>query len=265
MKIKFITSAIASLAVSLAVSGSAQAAMIAGWDFSQYIGSGELSVDGASYTNVLSANYSNLLLAPGAGPSSAAFGTLFFDGQFGSANVDPSSGTAQLTPASGSLSSNVNAPATAPGLLGFGSLNELAFAGQPYQVDLSLQVQAPVSFVFAAYLDTVPGLGSDWSISFGGQTLTGSSVVVIDYSTNGTSFTNAGQRTLNTLDTLFTVSLAGLPTDAAYVRLTVDTAGSQGSRIDNVALNATVPEPGAAVLLGAALAVFSVVGRRRKA
>lgn len=268
MKIKFITSALTSLLVSLAISGPAQAAMVAGWDFSQYFTSGELSTDAATYTNVLDANYSNLVPAPGLGPNAGQFGTLFFDGQYGSTNVDPSSPTAQLTPSSGSLTQNINAPVTSAGFLSFDALTSLDNAGQEYQNELALQVQSPVSFVFAAYLASVPGLGSDWSLSFAGQTLTGSSVVIVDFSTNGQDYTNAGQRSLNTVDSLFTVALTGLPANAAFVRFTVDTAGSQGTRIDNVALSANVipvPEPGAAVLLGAALAAFGLIGRRRTA
>jgi hypothetical protein len=241
--------------------------MIAGWDFSQYFGSGELSIDGASYSDTLDANYSNLLLAPGAGPTAASFGTLFFNGEYGSTDVAEDSASAQVTPASGSLNSNLTAPQTAAGYVPFNSFTTLDAAGQEFEENLSFQIQNTVSFVFAAYLDSIPGLVGDWSLSFGGQTLTGSSIVDIAFSTNGTSFTSAGQRTLNTLDTLFTVSLAGLPSDTAFVRMSVNTVGSQGSRIDNVAINGTVvvPEPATVVLLGAALAAVALIGRSRSA
>lgn len=260
--------AVASLIASLAFSGPAQAVMIAGWDFSQYFGSGELSIDAATYTDTLDANYSNLLLAPGAGPSAAPFGTLFFNGEYGSTNVDESSATAELTPASGSLNSNLTAPQTSVGYVPFNSFTTLDAAGQEFEENLLLQIQNTVSFVFAAYLDVIPGLVGDWSLSFGGQTLTGTSIVDIAFSTNGTTFSSAGQRTLNTLDTLYTISLEGLPSDTAFVRMTVNTAGSTGSRIDNVAFNGTVvpvPLPGTAILLGTALAAFAAVGRRRSA
>src|SRR5262245_23655043 len=105
MKTRNLTTAIAALAVLLA-SGSANAALIAGWDFSQFFSSGELYIsEGGTegYTDVLPANYSNLLLTPGAGPAAATHGTLFFNGQHGSTDIQPDSPTAQLTPASGSL------------------------------------------------------------------------------------------------------------------------------------------------------------------
>ncbi len=265
MKIKFLTTALGSLALSVALTGSAQAAMIAGWDFSQYFATGELSVDGADYTNVLTANYSNLDPTFGAGSASAAFGTLYFNGSFGSTNVNPGSASSQVTPTTGSLASNVNAPVTGPGLVPFDSYTVLQDEGQIYANDLSLQIRSAVSFVFAAYTDTIPGLGSDWSVSFGGQTDSGSSTVAVAYSADGVNYTSAGSRTLTAIDTLFTLNLSSLPSDAAFVRFTVDPTGAN-TRIDNLAISGNivppVPEPATAVLLGASLAAFAAFRRR---
>jgi hypothetical protein len=266
MKTRSFLSALAALATTFAVSGSAHAVMIAGWDFSQYFTSGELSIDAATYTDTLDANYSNLLGAPGAGPAASSYGTFFYNGEYGSTDVVEDSPTALITPASGSLNSNITAPQTGVGFVPFNSFTTLDAAGQEFEENLSLQIQNNVSFVFAAYLDTIPGLVSDWSLSFGGQTLSGTSIVDIAFSTNGTTFTSAGSRTLNTLDTLYTITLAGLPSDTAFVRLSVNTAGGVGSRIDNVSINGTVvpvPLPSVAILLGTALAAFATVGRRK--
>ena len=60
MKTRSFVNSLAAIAAAALVSGSAQAAMIAGWDFSQYAGDGLLSVDGASFTTTLPANYSSL-------------------------------------------------------------------------------------------------------------------------------------------------------------------------------------------------------------
>jgi len=262
---KLLKTTLCSLALSVGITGSAQAVMVAGWDFSQYAGDGLFSIDGAEFTNVLSANYSNLDPTFGAGAESAAFGTLFFNGTFGSTNVDPST-TSTLNPTSPSLVSNVNAPVAGGGPVPFDSYTVLLDEGQVFATDLSFQIQSVVSFVFAAYTNTIPGLGSDWSVSFGGQTGSGTSTVGIDFSTDGITYVNIGSRTLTNVDSAFTMSLAALPSEAAYVRFNVNPTGI-GTRIDNLAINGTivppVPLPGTAVLLGTALAAFAAFGRRR--
>src|SRR5262245_9809707 len=60
-----------------------QANIVAGWDFSQYGGTGSL----APLTNTLPANYSDLDPSFNAGSGSASHGTLFFDGSKGSSNT----------------------------------------------------------------------------------------------------------------------------------------------------------------------------------
>ena len=266
MKTKVLLSLIASLALSASISTTAQAVMIAGWDFSQYYGPGELSIDGATYTNVLSGNYSNLDLTFGAGAESAGFGTLFFNGQHGSTFVDPTSATSQLTPTSGSLASNINAP-VAPqgtGLNPFDSLQILQAEGQTFANELSLKAASAVNFVFGAYLNTVPGLGSNWAVSFGGQTSSGTSVVLIDFSTDGINFTNIGSKTLTNVDTQFTLNVASVVLSrTGYVRFGVTPTGAD-TRFDNVAINGTVvvPEPGTIALLGFVLAALGLLRRR---
>jgi hypothetical protein len=265
MKKKLLTTALGTFALSVAITGSAQAAMIAGWDFSQYFGSGLLSVDGETFTNVLDANYSNLDATFGAGPDSATFGKLYFDGSFGSTDVDPESATSQVVPASLSLASNINAPVAGGGPVPFDSNTVLLDQGQTFYNELQLQIQSTVSFVFAAYTTSIPGLGSNWSLSFGGQTDSGTSTVGIEFSTDGITYVPFGSQTLNSVDTQFAVVLGALPADAAYVRFNVNATGV-GTRIDNVALNGTivppVPEPATVVLLGLGLASFAALRRR---
>ncbi len=265
MKTTFLKSTLGSLVLFAALTGSAQAAMIAGWDFSQYFGDGELSVDGVGYTNVLDANYSTLDPTFGAGAESAAFGTLFFDGAHGSTNVIPDSANPQIEPTSLSLNSNINAPVTAGGAVPFDSLTVLTDEGQVFASELQLQLRSAVSFVFAAYTNTIPGLGSDWSISFGGQTDSGTSSIGIEFSTDGIVYVPFGTQNLTSVDTLFTINLGSAASEAAYVRFNVNPTGSN-TRIDNVAINATVvpvPLPGTAILLGTSLVLFSALGRRK--
>jgi hypothetical protein len=105
-----IASTILSIAVSASIAGSAQAYLVAGWDFSQYFNDGLLSIDGATYQNTLSANYSDLDPTFGAGAESAAFGTLYFNGSFGSTSVSPTGNlTEEFLPTAGSLTSNLDA------------------------------------------------------------------------------------------------------------------------------------------------------------
>lgn len=265
MTTKLLKTTLGTLALSVAVTSSAQAAMIAGWDFSQYAADGELSVDGATYTNVLSANYSNLDPTFGAGAESAAFGTLYFDGSFGSTNVIPDAADSQVDPTSLSLVSNIDAPVAGGGVNPFDSHTILIDEGQAFASFYQLQVRSAVSFVFAAYTNTIPGLGSDWSISFGGQTDSGVSTIGIEFSTDGITYVPFGSQQIGSVDTQFSVALGDLPSEAAFVRFNVDPTGSN-TRIDNVALNGTivppVPEPATAVLIGMGLAAFATLRRR---
>src|SRR5262245_26997077 len=61
--------------------------LVGGWDFSQYRADNTLD-SGAGADDVLPANYSSFDAPSGAGAGSAAFGTMFIDGSFGSTNVD---------------------------------------------------------------------------------------------------------------------------------------------------------------------------------
>jgi hypothetical protein len=255
---------IASLAAS-AVAGSAQATMIAGWDFSQYFGDGLLSVDGATFTDTLDANYSDLDPTNNAGAESAAFGTLYLNGQFGSTAVPVGSGTEQILPADlpGSLVSNLNAPLGGAGQP-FDSLTILASEGQPFTNTLAMIANAALSIVFEADLTSVAPFGTDWSISFGGKTSSGGSSVGVEFSTDGVAYSPFGAVNLTTTDTLFSVNLGAAGTDRAFVRLSFNPAGNQQPIIDNVAVNATlVPEPTTALLCSLGLIGLAISGRRR--
>ena len=84
-----IASTILSMAVSASMASSSQAFLAAGWDFSQYAGDGLLSLDFVTFTTTLSANYSDLDPTFGAGAESAAFGTFYLNGSFGSSSITP--------------------------------------------------------------------------------------------------------------------------------------------------------------------------------
>jgi hypothetical protein len=240
----------------LASASSAHAALIAGWDFSQYVGSGFLSTDGSAPTNTLDANYSALDPSFGAGAESAAFGRM-------TALFTPSgSPTDALIPVANSLTSNITAPAPRPQ---FDSHSILSNEGQQETQFLSLQANQSVSIVFEADLSTVSESGKDWVLTLGAKTRQGVSAgsIQIEFSADGTAYASVGSFALNGTDTLFSQALASGTSDRAFVRLTL----SNGSIIDNVAILGTlaVPEPSIAALLAGGLLGLLRFGRRRSA
>jgi hypothetical protein len=243
------------------VSAPAQATMVAGWDFSQYLSDSVLSVDGAVYTDTLSANYSNLDPTFGAGAESTPFGTLFLDGSFGSTNVGAGSGTEAFVPTAGSLISNIDAPGAIP----FDSLTVLVDEGQLFANFLGMTARDVMSVVFKADLNSQPLNGSDWTLSFAGKTFEGTSTVGIEFSTDGVSYAPFGSVNLDTNDKPFSVNLGTGLSQEAFVRLVFNPANGQPI-LDNVAIGGTlsaIPEPGTALLLVSGLAGLHVFGRRR--
>lgn len=260
---KLIRSATAAAAL-FGLAASADAAVIAGWDFSQYeTGGGALAVDGNStLANTLFANYSNLDPTGNAGAESAQYGQMYVNGQFGSTNVT-SAFSGALLPIAGSLSSNTTAIGPNP----FNSLSVLTFEGQTFAEDLRMKTFAPsTSVVFAA--DAGAGKTvSGWSLSFATQ-LEGvtSGQVVVEFSSDGTSFASIGSPlAITATDAQQVVSLGAGSNQRAFVRLTF----TNGATFDNVALSGVisnvVPEPMTASLLAAGLGGLALLGRRRRA
>ena len=249
----------------------AHAYMVAGWDFSQYLAAGLLTTDGTNPATTLPANYSNLDPTFHAGAESAAFGTLYYDGQFGSSAVAvDGSGTEKVVPSAGSLTSNLNVPVDAAGdspvsavSVPFDSFSVLIAEGQQFAnlLGMTAQIQGAVSLVFMADLGPASQTGSDWRVSFGGQTLNGTSVVGIDFSTDGANYTNAGSVTLDTTDSRYELALSQTESETAFVRFNFNPAAGTFPIVDNVAV--TLPEPGAGAQLLAALAGLGACASRR--
>jgi hypothetical protein len=266
MKLRLLTS-LTPLALAALVGSAANATMIAGWDFSQYFDVGALSTDGADFTDTLDANYADPPLDPnGAGAESAAFGTMYLNGAFGSDDLGPllGSGLEPFVPTAatgGSLSSNLTAPAGPD----FDSLTVLIDEGQSFANPLAMIASASVVVVFEADLTSVPLIGSDWSISFGARTFAGTSSIGIAFSSDGVNFTPFGSVNLTTTDTPFSVALGAATTDTAYVRLSFDPSGVNQPIIDNLAIHGTltVPEPSTALLGSLGLLGLALAGRRR--
>jgi hypothetical protein len=277
----------------LALAAGAQATMVAGWDFSQYRGPGLLSTDGATYSNTLDANYSDLDPTSGAGAESSLFGTLYFDGSFGSSSVPAGPTTTTLVPTAGSMACD-RAPAgpglgaggcTIPNVEGpvrsnlgsFGKHTVLLAEGQTYAQRLGLAANSNASVVFEADLSGLGLVGGPWTLTLGGRTASGggsdggelscapacSSTVTVDFSTDGSSYTSVDSLVLTPDDEEFTVALTGPyeGADTGYVRLNFSPSGTQPV-IDNVAVDVRfLPEPGAS--LGLVMGAASLLVLRR--
>jgi hypothetical protein len=254
------------LALSICTAGGANAALVAGWDFSQYVsGGGFLSTDGSTLQNTLGANYASLDPDFNAGPESAAFGTLYLNGQFGSTDIVPvGNGTEAFLPIAGSLASNLTA--AVPN--NFDSFDILRAEGQPFQEALRMRAFAPLQVVFQATLGTVPEHGDDWVLSFGAQTLSGSASVNVEFSLDGAAWVSLSPVGLTDVDTRYEIALRNpgggpISSDAMFVRLGFGDTGN--ATIDNVALSANlVPEPVAGLLLASGMTGLGLFGRRRR-
>jgi len=231
---------LAVLLASMLGAGTAHSATVAGWDFSQWMLPGTLSVNGTSLTNVLAANYSNLDPTNNAGIESAAFGTLYFNGQFGSMPVPPvGDGTEIFQPTSPSLGSNLDAPVLGLGTNPFDSLTILASEGQPFQQLLSMGAIGNAQVVFSADLRSVSRTGSAWLVTFAAQSTT-NSTLSIDFSTDGSAFASAGSVNLTPAHTRYEVTLPAANSDRAFVRFRFAPSGGTTQLIDNVAIEATL-------------------------
>jgi hypothetical protein len=231
-KLLSIVSTIACLAASALLALPARAATIAGWDFSQWAGDNALITNRMTFAfeDTLDANYSSADPTFNAGAESAAFGTLYFDGQFGSTNVDEAAPFPAFAPTAGSLSSNLDGPVQGPGDNPFDSHTILQSEGQDFTNLLGMTAAAPLSVVFEADL-----YASGRSVTFGGKTFSGASTLGIEFSKDGSTYTNVGTANLTTTDTPFAVPLKPLASSRAFVRFSFDATAGQPI-IDNVAI-----------------------------
>ena len=251
-----------STVLSAAVAGTAGADAVAGWDFSQFFSDSVLSTDGSTYTASLPANYSSLDVSNNAGAEAASFGTAWFDGSNGSTPVAAGSGSEAFIPTAGSLRSNLGGAASGFGTNSFDAHSVLRAEGQAFTELLAMTAPGAVSVVFGADLSSAGETGSNWQVSFGGKTISGTSTVQVEFSTDGSSYTSFGSVGLDDSDTAYTVALDTVASDTAYVRLSLDPSSGQPI-IDNVAILATpVPEPGAVAMLLAGMAALWVLPRR---
>jgi hypothetical protein len=239
--------AIAALSVPVLVSAPARSELVAGWDFSQYLGSGTLVIDDGSlfdFVTTLSANYSTLDSTFNAGAESAAFGTMYIDGQFGSTAVaagDPFEAfSPYAVPGTGSLLSNIDAPVFGFGDNEFDAHQLLQLEGQVNAQFLAMTALGDADVVFRADRGSPPPGGWKWILSFGANTQNGTSTVGIEFSTSGSGYTNVGFADLTTTDSRYELDLGPATEQTAFVRLSFQPELPNAPVLDNVAIS--VPE-----------------------
>ena len=266
MMLSRLTAFCASLTLTVFLAGSAHAVGVIGWDFSQYVGSGFLSTDGATFTDTLSGNYSNLDPTGNAGAEAATYGTLYMDGSFGSTDVDEASPTAAVTPLTGSLDSNIEF-SDVPGTNPFDSSTIVLNEGQTFSNELSLTMRDTVSLVFEADLTSLPDLAAAWTLEFGAKTFLDTGSIDIEFSVDGANYVSVGTVDVDEVDTEYLVDLRLAPSDRGFVRMNFDAPVDEKSGqviLDNVTINAEfgapkVPSVGAVGIM-ALVALLSAAG-----
>ena len=219
---------------SFVAAGSAQAAplLVAGWDFSQSQ-PGYISVDGgATETNQLKSNYSDLdannaqlgttvigNIGLGVG---ADKGTMYVDGQYGSFALPLDYNGPVITNVP---NINLNQYAVNGGAIPMGSgaagVN-LVFevpSGQDAANELGLGAVTNTAgggildVVFGADLSALNLLGSAWQVAFAGKTVTGASSLPVEFSSDGVNYTPIGSASLSTTAAAFSFLAPALASD----------------------------------------------------
>ena len=260
--------AIASALGVLCVAASAQAVVIAGWDFSQH----QLPASAGGGGSPLPANYASLD-PNGAGAESAMYGEATYDdsvllpnaGIGGNCERTGSQGT------EGCATPNVDGPIRSNrsegfelGKSSFDAFSTLRDEGQAYATRYGMTATGTTDLVLKARSGHNGG-ASNWVVSFGGRMLTGpASTVDVAFSSDGVSYTNYGPVNLTVDDERYEVVLDPAAHQVGYVRLTLDASAGQ-PLIDNVAVEATpIPEPAATAQLLAGVACLAGLYLRRR-
>lgn len=234
-------------ALLLAACGShaADLSLVAGWDFSQYPLSGANTIDLATFTGSVNANYSDFN-NPTADVS-PFYGTLYYDGQFGStavayADFNP---LAAVQPVSGSLLSARKQLADGLELSSISNKTLLLDSGQQEWSISQLLLRADVSIVLMA--DARLPAGS-WTILFAAQDNDDGVQLTWEVSTDGAAYTPVvGTTEVTTSDQAYSVTFPQLQgASKVFIRATFTGVSGQLGKfmtLDNVGIRADLDPP----------------------
>jgi hypothetical protein len=266
MKTRLLT--IASAVGALCLAASAQAVVIAGWDFSQH----RLPASAVGGGSPLPANYASLD-PNGAGAQAGVIGSATYNASvllptagigFNCDRTGPQGTEGCATPnTNGPVRSN-RSDAFDLGRPSFDAFSILKAEGQAFTNRYGMTATGPVDLIVGANAGYTGGAGN-WRVSFGAQMLTGTaSTVNVAFSPDGVSFTSFGSVNIGVDDERFSVPLAAAASPRGFVRLSLNAAGGQPV-IDNVAIEAIpVPEPGAVAMLVSGVACLLGLARLRR-
>lgn len=267
--VKQITLAAAAIALGTSAYGQQ---LIAGWDFSAYVGSTFNSIDGVTLSGNLPSNFSDFNdPSPNA---NTTFGTLYYDGQFGSDSISTPTSTPaddEVLPITGNLTS---VQVQAADGLGFNiSGPTLQAFGQAFDNVLSLGIENSFSGNSITFFATTTGSAfvgaNDWELNFASKTESSTATINWEYSTDGVNFSNVGitggTSNITTTDTGFNVDFGALLDGADDVYIRATSTNTTRILLDNVGITATptmVPEPSA---FAGILGLVALVAARRRA
>jgi hypothetical protein len=247
---------------------------IAGWDINNYSGAFGYDSTFAAPLNTLDANYSEFD-PNGLGAESAAFGTLYADGSFGSTVLE--TGDFQERPG---LFQVQGSPAADLSGNQIARTNSIFFGGGNDNTQLAEgQTTASPGMYFmddgaAFVLEITPGaVTTDWQLVFGAAAASdpgnfgGSAEVTIEFSTDGVSFSTIDTISV-TSDARYESSIVQQASSTGYFRVSGDgleNQGAEGVFIDNLEAVGVVPEPSTyAAIFGAVALGLAAVRRRMK-
>jgi hypothetical protein len=255
------------LGASSIATASAQS-LFAGWDFSQFSGSGFNSTNGTDFTGEgnVQANYSDFL-SPSPDIAASSFGSIYYNGTNGSSNAANGS-FADISPFTGSLNSVSNQTSDGNPFNDSSSYAVLGDSGQTFTNDLLLAVDGNFAIVFEANVFG-QGVGANtWQLNFAAQDTTNASTIGWGVSADGANYTSLGlTSSLTGADSGFSV-IAGSAFDGEDQVFFRGTFAGVDTRalIDNVGIGGTiVPEPSTYAVIFGSLALTIAVYRRRRA